>query len=162
MRTGPFPREVRTDELGAAAGEERPVRDCLVRHTAAVLDGGAGDCDPGRQAALHQAAVPGQAAAAAAARGRHLCVREHDALPAHAHQPEALRGLHRVLGQGQGNVPPGPGRTHTVRAAGGQYEVGLQREEKAHAASQGEVRLGTALLLLLCFFVLLLLLLLTL
>lgn len=125
MCAGTFPREVRTDEPGAAAGEERPVRDCAVRYIAAVLYGGAGDCHPGRQAALYQAAVPGQAPVASAARSRYLGVREHDALSAHAHQPEALRGLYRVPGQGQGDLSLGTGRTHSVRATGGQYEVGL-------------------------------------
>lgn len=72
----------------------------------------------------------GPAAHPAGGRGRRL--REHDPLATHAHIAQALRGLHRVPGQGAGHVPPGSRWPRAVRAAAGQHEAGVQGQEEAY------------------------------
>uniref|UniRef100_A0A8B9TQT0 Zinc finger SWIM-type containing 5 n=1 Tax=Anas platyrhynchos TaxID=8839 RepID=A0A8B9TQT0_ANAPL len=115
LRLEPLPGQKRAGGHHPAGGEERALRHGAVGHPPPLHHDGPRPGRHPRPQELGEADVHRQSPPAAAA-GRHdKRLHQHHPLPAHPHQPAALRGVHRVPQQGQGDLPPGAGRAHTVR-----------------------------------------------
>ena len=141
VRAQPLAGQERAGRRHPAGGEEREVRHGAVGHFAPVHDhhaghGGVGAAQPPE---LRQADVTGQGAAAEAAGRHHRRLHQHDALAAHAHQPTALRRVHRVPQQGPRDVLDGARRTRAVYAVHRQPEADLQGQEETHDARAREI-----------------------
>uniref|UniRef100_A0A8C3KAH8 Zinc finger SWIM-type containing 5 n=1 Tax=Calidris pygmaea TaxID=425635 RepID=A0A8C3KAH8_9CHAR len=114
LRLEPLSGQKRAGGHHPTGGEERALCHGALGHPSPLHHDGPRAGRHPRPQELGEADVHRQSPAAAAA-GRHdKRLHQHHPLPAHPHQPPALRGVHRVPQQGQGDLPPGAGRAHTV------------------------------------------------